>query len=167
MGFEPTNNSFADCPLKPLGYACIKVAGEEGIEPISGGFGDHPTTGVFLPYNFFYTIDTSFFLPGLNLSLLSGCAFSISQYSLSGITTLSSGIVVSPYVSKSIGLFLILFHIFLLKSGQGRRNRTFDGPFRAAHDTISTFPDSWSGRVDSNHRSLSSKLSGIDLSPTP
>lgn len=31
MGFEPTNNGFADHPLKPLGYI---VTGAKGLEPL-------------------------------------------------------------------------------------------------------------------------------------
>lgn len=42
MGFEPMNNSFADCPLEPLGYACVER--DAGIEPAH-----HPWQGRKLP----------------------------------------------------------------------------------------------------------------------
>ena len=51
VGFEPTHgypsNDLANRPLQPLEYYSmnnIKLAGAEGLEPSTNGFGDHYST---------------------------------------------------------------------------------------------------------------------------
>ncbi len=51
VGFEPTHgypsNDLANRPLQPLEYHSmnnIKLAGAEGLEPSTNGFGDHYST---------------------------------------------------------------------------------------------------------------------------